>query len=101
MLFVVPMMGIPGLMIFGVADIPLSFLPKFHGDNLSEIGAIYGLVWPLFLIGVYIAAANRVVPEKWKQSPKSYKTLYMVILTVVMSIILALPFHIYASWKSH
>jgi hypothetical protein len=95
------MMGIPGIVIFEVADIPLSFLPQFNGEYELDFGVYYGSLWALIMVGVYIAAVNRHVPEKWKKSPKTYKFIYMMISTVVMSILLAMPFHVYASWKTH
>jgi len=96
------LMEIPGLLEFEAADFLLSFfLPTFNGEYLLEIGAIYGRVWPLLMAGVYAISVNRNVPDKWKRSPKTYKAMYLAILTAVMSTILALLLHLHGVSKNH
>ena len=96
------MMGIPGLMVFALADFPLSFiLPRFHGDFLLETGVYYGITWSLLMVAVYIASASKKIPEKWIKSPKIYRVIFAVSLTILMSVSLAFIFHTYASLKTY
>jgi hypothetical protein len=96
------MKGVLGLAVFAVADIPLSpLLPGFHGDYLPAIGTIYGLFWPLLMAGIFIITVNRRVPEKWQKSPLMFRSAFMALSTVAMSVVLALPFHLYGIWMTH
>lgn len=90
------MKGVPGLAVFAVADFPLSLLlPGFRDDYLPAIGFIFGLFWFLLMAGIIIVALNRNIPERWRKSPLIYRTVFMVLSTVAMSAVLALPFHLY------
>jgi hypothetical protein len=95
------MMGIPGIAIFQIADVPLTFLPQYQSDYWGLIGLTYGTIWPLLMFAVYVAGVNRGVPEKWKTSPRIYKVGYVFMLAAIVSVILALPIHLYASWKTY
>ena len=57
---------IPGLALFEIADLPFAFLPDKHGDYWEKAGIFYGTAWSFLMFGVYVAGANRQVPEKWK-----------------------------------
>ena len=96
------MRGVLGLAVFAIADIPLSpLLPGFHGDYLPGIGTIYGLFWPLLMAGIFIITVNRQVPGKWQKSPLTFRSAFMALSTIAMSVILALPFHLYGIWMTH
>lgn len=96
----VKMNGIPGIVIFALAELPLSFLPDYNGDHALVFAIIYGIIWPVIIFGAYVIGVNKAVPEKWKKSPKIYRSLFAILVAVVMSIAMALPFHLYALMKS-
>lgn len=96
------MKGVLGLVIFEVADTPLSLLlPDFHDDYRQVIGSVYGLFWSLLMAGIFIIAVNRRVPEKWQGSTLLFRTALLGLSAVAMSVILALPFHLYGIWMTH
>lgn len=96
------MKGVLGLAVFNVADVPLSLLlPDFHDDYRSVIGSVYGLFWSLLTAGLCIIAVNRRVPEKWRASPRLFRGAFLGLSTVAMSLLLALPFHLYGVWMTH
>ena len=98
----VPMKGALGSAVFAIADIPWSLsLPDFHGDYRVSIGVVYGLFWPLLMAGLVIIAVNRRVPERWRNSPLMFRAAFIVLAGVAVSVILALPFHLYGVWMTH
>jgi len=87
------LIGAPGLFIFLLADFIWSLLvPKFHGDYLLDIGVRFGVVWPISMAVVFYVTCLK----DGNQNSKVVRIRQYLKRSVVVTLLLALMFHLYA-----